>query len=85
MGVRKFRSVEDMPPPPALPPLDPENLRLAWGLASLGRLRMLLLLPGVRKFRSWDDLLEWHDSAARRGRSGPPPSNGRPEGSAASG
>ena len=35
MGVRKFRSVADMPTPPLLPPLDPDNLRLAFGLASL--------------------------------------------------
>jgi hypothetical protein len=32
MPVRKFRSVEEMPGPPALPPLDPDNLRLALSL-----------------------------------------------------
>ena len=35
MGVRKLHSVEDMTGPPLLPRLDPENLRIAFGLASL--------------------------------------------------
>jgi hypothetical protein len=58
MGVRKFRSVEEMPGPSLLPRLDPENLRIAFGLASLASgMRPLRLTPGVRKFRSWDEAL----------------------------
>ncbi len=72
MGVRKFRSVEQMPGPPARWPLDPENLRIAIGLMSLGHgLAGLQLEPGVRKFRTWDALLEWKAktaSAARKAR-----------------
>lgn len=59
MGVRKFRSVEEMPGPARRPPLDPENLRLAFGLASLAHgLRPLRNRPGVRRFRSWDEALQ---------------------------
>lgn len=58
MGVRKFRSVEEMPGPPAREPLDPENLRIAFGLmATAHRLAGVRRHPGVRKFRSWDELL----------------------------
>jgi hypothetical protein len=58
MGVRKFHSVEEMPEPPPLPRLDPENLRIAFGLASLADgLRPVRRTPGVRKFRSWDEAL----------------------------
>jgi hypothetical protein len=58
MGVRKFHSVEEMPGPPPLPRLDPENLRIACGLSTLADWRgSLSRPPGVRKFRSWDDLL----------------------------
>jgi hypothetical protein len=58
MGVRKFRSVQDMPGPPVLPRLDPENLRVAFGLSSAATaFRPVHLAPGVRKFRSWNDLL----------------------------
>jgi hypothetical protein len=58
MGVRKFRSVEEMPGPSLLPRLDPENLRIAFGLASLaGGMRPIRRTPGVRKFRSWNEAL----------------------------
>jgi hypothetical protein len=58
MGVRKFHSVEEMPSPPLLPRLDPENLRIAFGLASLASgMRPISRTPGVRKFRSWNDAL----------------------------
>lgn len=58
MGVRKFRSVAEMPGPPVLPRLDPENLRVAFGLVSLATaFRPVHLEPGVRKFRSWNELL----------------------------
>jgi len=62
MGVRKFRSVEDMPGAPSARPLDPENLRLAFGLMTLGRLVPLVYQPGVWKFRSPDAFLEWRDA-----------------------
>lgn len=65
MGVRKFRSVEDMPGPPPRPPLDPENLRIALGLAGLvSGLRRSRHPPGVRRFRSWDDALLHRDRVA---------------------
>ena len=58
MGVRKFRSVEEMPGPSPLPRLDPENLRIAFGLAALAnRLSPARRTPGVRKFRSWNEAL----------------------------
>jgi hypothetical protein len=58
MGVRKFHSVQEMPGLPPLPRLDPENLRIALGLASLAnRLGPARGHPGVRKFRSWNEAL----------------------------
>ena len=70
MGVRKFHSVEDMPGPPRLPRLDPENLRIACGLSSMAfGLRPARRTPGVRKFGSWDELLaakEESEFASRR-------------------
>lgn len=76
MGVRKFRSVEEMPGPPRLPRLDPDNLRLAFGLSSLAGLRPTHLTPGVRKFRSWDELLAAQGNRGGVGdvpKPGPPP------------
>jgi hypothetical protein len=70
MGVRKFRSVEDMPGPAPLPRLDPENLRIAFGLSSLASgLRPVRRTPGVRKFGPWNELLAAKEEsriAARR-------------------
>jgi hypothetical protein len=58
MGVRKFRSVEQMPGPEPRTPLDPENLKIAFGLMeTTHRLAGLRRHPGVRKYRSWDELL----------------------------
>jgi hypothetical protein len=58
MGVQKFRSVEEMPGPPRRRPLDPENLRIAFGLAELAQgFHPVRLKPGVYKYASWDDLL----------------------------
>lgn len=50
MGVTQFRSVADMPPPEPRPPLDPENLRVAfeWSLA-LARLRPQPQARGVSR------------------------------------
>lgn len=59
MGVRKFRSVEEMPGPPKRPRLAPENLALALGLSSLAHgLNRSRRKPGVRRFRSWEEALE---------------------------
>ena len=56
MGVRKFRSVADMPGPIPLPPLDANNLRLAVELMDLGsRLSRFTLPPGVRRFHSAEE------------------------------
>lgn len=67
MGVRKFRSIEAMPGPPRRPRLDPENLRLAFGLASVAHgLHPWRGRPGLRKFRSWNEALESRDSPVRR-------------------
>ncbi len=53
MPVRKYRSVADMPGVRPLPPLDPENLRIACELTELARaLHPWHFEPGVRKFRS---------------------------------
>jgi len=66
MGVRKFRSVEEMPGPSRRAALDPENLRLAFGLRSIGEgFHPLKRQPSVRKFRSWDELVEWRQGQAR--------------------
>ena len=63
MGVRKYRSVEEMPGPAPLPRLDPENLRIACGLSSLAGLRgPLRRVPGVHKYRSWDELMAARDA-----------------------
>lgn len=57
MPVRKFRSVEDMPPPPNGLPFDPENLRIGCALSRTGML--LSGFPpsprGVHKYRSVEE------------------------------
>jgi hypothetical protein len=69
MGVRKFRSVEEMPGPQRRQALDPENLRQAFGLASLAAgLLPIRYTPGVRKFRSWDEALLSREERARSAR-----------------
>jgi hypothetical protein len=74
MGVRKFHSVEEMPGPPPRKPLDPDNLRVAFGLPSMANgLCPIRLRPGVRKFRSWDEAQAAKDADERsnwRGRIG---------------
>lgn len=53
MGVRKFRSVEDMPGPIPRRPLDPENLALMCEWTAVAyRLRPWHFPPGVHKYRS---------------------------------
>lgn len=56
MPIRKYRSVEEMPGPPPLPPLRAENLKLACDLSEMAfRLRPWRLEPGVYKYRSIDE------------------------------
>jgi hypothetical protein len=56
MGVRKFRSVAEMPPPAPRTPLDPKNLREVCALMELTRrLSRFSFVPGVRKFRSAEE------------------------------
>lgn len=58
MPVRKFRSVAEMPGPSLGQRLDPENLRQAFGLATLAQgLRPVKKRPGLQKCRSWNDRL----------------------------
>jgi hypothetical protein len=71
MGVRKFRSVEDMPGPAPREPLDPENLRLAIELMDLAcRLSRFSPRPGVRRFHSVEEAdahrRAWEESETRR-------------------
>ena len=65
MGVRKFRSVEEMKGQPPLRPLDPENLRIACALSSLERLAPVHRSSGVRKFRSIEDMSRQRDADRR--------------------
>ena len=57
MPIRKFRSVEEMTPLPDCRPFDPENLRvaIAWSRATLA-LHPIKRTPGVRKFRSYEEM-----------------------------
>ena len=59
MAVRKFRSVEEMPGPPPLPPMDPDNLRLLIGITDVAYgFHPWRFSPGVRRFRSLEDAQE---------------------------
>jgi hypothetical protein len=71
MGVRKFRSIADMPGPPPRVPLDSDNLRIAVSLMSLThRLSRFSYVPGVRKFRSVEEAdahrRAWEQAETRR-------------------
>lgn len=73
MPIRKFRSVEEMPGPPALPPLDAENLRSALSLMEVAyRLCPWQFPPGVHKFHSIEEANasrdEWETGLIRRRR-----------------
>ena len=72
MGLKKYRSVEDMPGPPPRPPLDPDNLRIALGMMELARrLSPHPRVPGVRKFRSFDQMVQVkEETRAESSRSG---------------
>jgi hypothetical protein len=76
MGVRKFRSVADMPGPAPRAPLDPENLRISVALMDLAcRLSGFRHIPGVRRFRSIEEAdahrRRWEEDETRRLRGGP--------------
>lgn len=74
MPIRKFRSVEEMKgsrPLRPLTPLDPENLRIACDLSELAyALHPWHFPPGVRKFRSLDEMnahrAAWEREQVRR-------------------
>ena len=66
MGLRRYRDVSEMPGPPPRPPLDSDNLRLACELARLAReLAATVYPPGVRKFRSYVDLVRARERPPR--------------------
>jgi hypothetical protein len=68
MGIRKFRSVAEMPGPPPRPPLDPENLRLACELSRLAfALRPWRYPPGVHKYRSIEEANRARETWERAG------------------
>jgi hypothetical protein len=75
MGLRKFRSVADMPGPAPLQPLAPDNVRLAFSLMEMARrLGRISHVPGIRKFRS---LEEAQASRSEREKGGTAPPAGR--------
>jgi hypothetical protein len=84
MGVRKFRSAADVPAPPPLPRLDAENLRMACELSSLERLRPVRRAPGVRKFRSIDEMSRAQERWEEDGTTKHPPPDSIRRGSARS-
>jgi hypothetical protein len=54
--LRKFHSVDEMPPAPWREPLDPRNLRLACDLSALAtRLRPRRFPPGLHRYRSVEE------------------------------
>ena len=54
MGVQRFRSIEEMPPP-WRPANDPGNLRVVATMLALYRLLAPAPSPGVRRFRSVEE------------------------------
>lgn len=67
MTVRKYRSVAEMPQVRPLPPLDPDNLRIACELSELAyALHPWHAEPGVRKFRSLEEANRHRQARERR-------------------
>jgi hypothetical protein len=65
MPVRKFRTVEQMNQPVWRSPGDPELYRTIAGLWEMGRrLQTRPFVPGVRRFRSVDELEAAADAGA---------------------
>lgn len=70
MPVRKFRSVEELEQPVWRTPGDPDLYRTIAGLWATGaRLRPRVLQPGIRRFRSIEEL----DAATPKWRGTPEP------------
>lgn len=72
MPLRKFHSAEEIPAPPPLRPLDPDNLRIALELCRLVyRLRPWRFPSGVHKHRSLTEAnlrrAEWDKEDERNG------------------
>lgn len=70
MPVRRFRSVEEMPPPPPLPPLSAKALESACNLSELAwRLHPVRRAPGVLRFHSVEEAnasrARWEKAAVR--------------------
>ena len=64
MPVRKYRDVSQMPPPPPLDPKDPMTwaaIRDLWGF--IARALPPLYAPGVRRFRSIEEMNRARDEA----------------------
>ncbi len=56
MGLKKYRSVEEIPPAPPRTPLDPDNLRIACELSETAlAVHPRVLVSGVTRFRSADE------------------------------
>ncbi len=67
MPIRKYRSVEEMPGPRALPSLHPDNLRRAFELVETAyRLRPWHIPPGVKKFRSIEEAIRHREARERK-------------------
>lgn len=76
MPVKKYRSVGEMPGVAPREPHDPDNLRIACELSELAyALHPWSFEPGVRKFRSIEDMSqhrrEWERQQVRTERSSP--------------
>ncbi len=66
MPVRKYRSVEDMPPAAWRRPLDPANLRLACEVSSTAlRFAPRRFPPGVHRYHSIAEAAERRDEWER--------------------
>lgn len=66
MPIERYRSIEDMPPP-WRDPDDPENLRIVAEMLALYRtFRKERPQPGVRKFRSIEEMSAATDDPFRR-------------------
>lgn len=69
MPVRKYRSVEDMPPAGFRKPLDPANLRLACELSAMAiRLAPRRFPAGVHRHRSITEATRQREAWERSGR-----------------
>ncbi len=66
MPVRKYRSVEDMPPPALHTPLDAANLKIVCELSATAiRLAPRSFPPGVHRYRSVTEACERREAWER--------------------